>query len=1009
MATLAFLLKRFLAQRLLGAAVVVALGFTIGVLVAGPIYADAAREAILSSEVGTAPVTVKHVRFAAYVGPDVPVGRVDATLVAATGSIPSTGLVRQGLGALRLGVEGGEPLSLTVLFREGAAEHLRIRGEAPHGPGQIAMPVGLARRLGARIGEEIVALGPTGRDARMTLTGTFPLPHADEEYWFGSGTPFPPAGSGEPPPAVMEPAGYLAAMPPLDVTTELVWDLYVDHKSLRFEEASRLPALVASAERAIRGSEPALTGLRTTTGIPTMIELVRLRVADLRVPIFLVVFQVGAVTLAVLAGVGTLALSRQSFELAVLRSRGFSRGKLLAGQAIGAALSALVAFPIGLLLGAGLAVLASNANGPSLPGVLFPVRLTGPAQALGVGGAALGAGALLLLSIPHVRRTIVEERRLLSREERPLLARIPVELFVAPIALFSYLQLRAGGTDALVRRGSLHPLVLLTPTLLIFALSFVSLRLLSLALRWMDRRVGRTRRLPLYLAVRRLGRSPGTSFATSLLLLLSFGLLVVSTSYRAIMLASHEDSAHQQVGADWNVQVAVREQPLAALDLLPRHATAVVRTDPSFGDGEPPLVSPSAIGVDPATYAGAGWWRADYSRVPLERWLAALRTPEPGVLAGETFTARLTAREASAGLRPVVTYRATDGRVHHVVGRPLEQGTATHTFATPGAARLLSITFRQEAVGGLPGSLDLRLASVTVDGAPLPLAGWRPLAWRGSGGTVTAVGDGVALELDPGAGHIVGGIAPAAEPLPTLVSPGVARTRGPVFEVTVGGQLIELRRVAVAERFPTLTGDFVVTSTRALLQAMARIPEAALAPNEVWATGPDPRPQLQRSGFLVGETKAAGPTIAALAQLPQSLAVGMNFATAAGGLGLVVIGIAVGLYFAQRRREFEVASLRAMGAQPRQIARALLLEQGLMIVFAVVVGGGLGYGVLRLVMPYVADQIATPVPEPLLEMDRVSIGVAIAAIVLSTALGLLAALRALLRASVTSVLRGEAE
>ena len=49
MTTLRFPLKRFFAQRLLGLAPVVTLGFTIGVLVAGPIYADAAREAILSS------------------------------------------------------------------------------------------------------------------------------------------------------------------------------------------------------------------------------------------------------------------------------------------------------------------------------------------------------------------------------------------------------------------------------------------------------------------------------------------------------------------------------------------------------------------------------------------------------------------------------------------------------------------------------------------------------------------------------------------------------------------------------------------------------------------------------------------------------------------------------------------------------------------------------------------------------------------------------------------------
>ena len=60
MATLRFLLKRFVAQRLLGLAVVVTLAFTVGVLVAGPIYADAAREAILSSSIGSEGVTVRE-------------------------------------------------------------------------------------------------------------------------------------------------------------------------------------------------------------------------------------------------------------------------------------------------------------------------------------------------------------------------------------------------------------------------------------------------------------------------------------------------------------------------------------------------------------------------------------------------------------------------------------------------------------------------------------------------------------------------------------------------------------------------------------------------------------------------------------------------------------------------------------------------------------------------------------------------------------------------------------
>jgi ABC-type antimicrobial peptide transport system permease subunit len=146
-----------------------------------------------------------------------------------------------------------------------------------------------------------------------------------------------------------------------------------------------------------------------------------------------------------------------------------------------------------------------------------------------------------------------------------------------------------------------------------------------------------------------------------------------------------------------------------------------------------------------------------------------------------------------------------------------------------------------------------------------------------------------------------------------------------------------------------------------------------------------------------------------LAQLPQSLAVGMNFTAAAGGVCLVVIGVAAGLYFAQRRRDYEFAALRAMGTERRQIRRALVLEQGILLGFAVLAGFGLGYLLLQLVMPYVGTSLGVSYPPPVLVMDWTSLGVALAAILGATAIGLSLAVRTLMRSSVTGVLRGEAE
>ena len=108
------------------------------------------------------------------------------------------------------------------------------------------------------------------------------------------------------------------------------------------------------------------------------------------------------------------------------------------------------------------------------------------------------------------------------------------------------------------------------------------------------------------------------------------GLLVVSTSYRAIVLRNHSDAAHEQVGADWNSSAGPPDQVLTAIGAMPPQTTAVVRTDPSFEPDEL-LLPPTALGIDPARFEDAGWWRSDFSTTPIEEILERLDTAPLGV------------------------------------------------------------------------------------------------------------------------------------------------------------------------------------------------------------------------------------------------------------------------------------------------------------------------------------------------------------------------------------------
>ncbi len=1008
MATLRFLLKRFIAQRGLGLAVVVTLAFSIGVMVAGPIYADAAREAIVSSALSTADVTVVNTRFSVYAEAGFDLAGADSSITSLTGTIPLTALVRQGRGPVVIGADTAT-YQTNAIFREGAEDHLpAFRGRAPR-VGEIALPATLAIDLNARIGDEVVISGTAdARPVRLLVTATFSTPEAGDPFWFGSKSPFAEPDSAQPIPVLMSRGGYFDIWNELGTTTEFVWDAYIDLSQLTFTEANDLPAAARRITDQLR-THPGLETLQAAHGLDTLLVVVRQRIENLRVPIFLVVFQIGAVTLAVLAGVGSLTLTRQAFELAVLHSRGLSRRILLLAQAAQAALMAALSYPLGLLLGLGLAKLGSGSNGPTLPGTLFPVRMNANAELLGLIVAVVGAAILLLLSVPHVRRTVLEQRRTVSREDRPPLLRLPIELFLLPVGIFSFIQLRAQGKPK-PGAGTIDPLVLLAPTLLIFACSFLALRLLMVGLRAADRAIGRSRSLSRYLAFRRLGRAPGIGFAAALLLLLSIGLLVVSTSYRAIALRSHQDGAHQIVGGDWRIQVASPDQPIRAIAAMPPSTTPLVRTQPFFQSGRFSDV-PIALAIDPATFSDGGWWRSDYSTTSLDRLLDGLRTDPFGIeLPPEAggMTVEMTAPSQAAGLVMAATFELGDRTIITSEAGVVRSGSHTYGFDAAGANRLLSISLADPVGGELPSSLDLEIGPIFAGGQEISTDAFTPMTWRGSGGDLR----GGSFQLSPGLGEVVGGLVPVSSPLPVIASTSVAEQLGEGFPVTLGAQQFRTVTIAVAESFPTVSpgGAFIVVPADYLLERAAAIPEAGLALNEVWANGEtDPLPALERAGFIPGTVEQTAPIVGSLAQLPQSLAVGLEFTSAAAGLGLVIIGVAVGLAVSQRRRDFEFAAMRAMGAEPSHLRRALIMEQTVLLGFSVAAGLAVGYLMLKLMLPYFGRDIGVAFPEPILVVDGRALVVSVIAIVVATSFSSWLSLRSLMRSSVTGVLRGEAE
>lgn len=1022
MAFLKLISKRLVAQRLLTLAVVVTMAFAIGVVVAGPVYTAGSERAILTGQLAQSDVSLKNLRLSAYSGPGFVEAAADREVRKIAQGLPSTGVLRQGESTQFI-FTGEKGTNQTFLgFRDDAFRHLGYTGRAPVAVDQIAIPQELASTLGGIGSKVTLATGEHGaRAVTLEVTALYRPPKDDEQFWFGDGTIFPQPGNPASPPTLpilTTASGFGWITQRLGVVAGQIhdWDVYLDLNGLSLSQIQALlPAIHASAGQL--AGVPGVENVNAQTGLDTLTQLVAQQVGQAKAPIYLVVFQIAAVALAVLAGVASLALSNQSFELAVLKSRGFSRRQLLYAQFVQAGLSAVVALPLGLALGLVLARFGRSSHGPYVPGSSFPIDLGAAGVIAGVVAALVAVGLVVLVSLPHVSRTVIEERREASREGRSFLTRFPVELVIGPIGIFAYLEARSRGLGANVTTGSIDPLLLLAPTLLLFAASFAFLRLMAWGLRGADGLIGRIRRVAAFLAGRRLGRSAAMSFATALLLVLITGLLAISSSYRATILRSHQDQARQQLGADWQVQTDTQYQALAAMRRLTGPTTPIYSgaVDMTGGFGGSNAV---VIGIDPATYQRGGWWRSDYANQPLPDLLAELRQPPAGYAlpAGATeLTARvLTPSSMPAGYRLVAMVERPDGTVVRGMDSTLRHGTATYRGTLTEGDRLLSLVIERPGLKIPPRSVSLTVDSLAAGGTPIDLSGWVPLRWLSSDAKITPAGPGggIHLLIATGTGDSVGGVAPPTTPIPVLASSSVVSASGSTFDGLISGVQLRFTVVGTPSGFPSSPTNqpFVVLPEASLYEALLRVPEPSDGMNQVWAMGPDnPAPSIARAGITVDNVQSAARLEQAMSLNAQSLAIGMHFTASAGGMALVVIGVAASIFFGQRRRRFEFAALRALGTRRAQMIAALALEQAAMILIALGAAAALSYGLLRLMMPSLGPSITSTFPQPVLVFDWQALLAFAIAVGAAATISLVFSARALLAASVTSVLRGEVE
>ena len=143
--------------------------------------------------------------------------------------------------------------------------------------------------------------------------------------------------------------------------------------------------------------------------------------------------------------------------------------------------------------------------------------------------------------------------------------------------------------------------------------------------------------------------------------------------------------------------------------------------------------------------------------------------------------------------------------------------------------------------------------------------------------------------------------------------------------------------------------------------------------------------QLDAAGVTVLDTSSAAELTRVYGRQGPGLAL-LLFLTGASLAALLAGGgAALTLHLNGRRRTYELAAMIALGLRRRTLLASLYLEQGLLVLFGVVVGTAAGLGAAVLALPAIPEFSDVPTAPPLrydVQVGPIAVSLAVAVLVL---------------------------
>ena len=437
---------------------------------------------------------------------------------------------------LKLEASGsGTPLSwISIAFADKLEDHIDIiDGRMPVAtavgePLEVMLSSEFAFGLGLQPGDTYYVFAqreaPEKSMVPVTITGLWAPRDPSEEYWF-----YTPDVLNETLFTTVDAfTNQLLAANPKPVHVAL-WYVVADGSTVN---SSEVPAFGTRIDRTVSEANKLLKGMRLDVSpLDAMLRhIARVRQLTATLTIFSVPI-LGLIAYFVILVAG-LVVQRQSNEIAVLRSRGASRLQVLGIYFIEWLLIGIAAISVGVLLGqvAALFMTWTRSFLDFQPTEALPISMSNDAwaRAIQIVGLMLVAG--LIPAFVTSRFTIVSFKSDRARSGmKPFWQRAYLDfLMMIPIG-YGWWMLKQQGSLGIIDSQGIsdpfnNPLLLIAPTLFIFASALIAVRFFPLLMRFLEFFAGRMPGIAGVTALRYLSRTPSAYSGPILLLIITLSL-----------------------------------------------------------------------------------------------------------------------------------------------------------------------------------------------------------------------------------------------------------------------------------------------------------------------------------------------------------------------------------------------------------------------------------------------------------------------------------------------------